>query len=169
MCTLFLIVNYAERCGRVTAIVNIKAKMATSLTSEFCRLHWMDSSRNLTKLFWLLYMTIQIVLMKAKSKGYSWIVIKRYNNIIEDNKIIEGVYIKRNRQRCLNLNEGIGVSMDMVEGREHCWGEWSLEYKMKVELCLQTVVYKQLFMNDCFYLKDEAARVIEISRKLKNF
>ena len=28
---------------------------------------------------------------------------------------------------------------------------------------------KQLFMNDCFYLKDEAARVIEISRKLKNF
>ena len=24
-------------------------------------------------------------------------------------------------------------------------------------------------MNDCFYLKDDAARVIEISRKLKNF
>ena len=24
-------------------------------------------------------------------------------------------------------------------------------------------------MNDCFYLKDEAARVIEISRKFKNF
>jgi hypothetical protein len=35
-------------------------------------------------------------------------------------KIIEGTYIRKNKQRCLNLNEGIGVSV--VYGRgERAW------------------------------------------------
>jgi hypothetical protein len=35
-------------------------------------------------------------------------------------KIIEGAYIRRNKQRCLNLNEGIGVSM-VYGGGEREW------------------------------------------------
>ena len=35
-------------------------------------------------------------------------------------KIIEEAYIRRNKQRCLNLNEGIGVSM-VYGGGEIAW------------------------------------------------
>ena len=35
-------------------------------------------------------------------------------------KIIEEAYIRRNKQRCLNLNEGIGVSM-VYGGGERAW------------------------------------------------
>ena len=59
--------------------------------------------------------------VKEKGHRIEWdkaVVLEKEKRMFP-RKIIEGVYIKRNRQRCLNLNEGIGISMVYGEGREH--------------------------------------------------
>ena len=50
-------------------------------------------------------------------------------------KITEGAYIRRNKQKCLNLNEGIVVSMVYVGGER---GGWNIKGRSHC-------VYGQLF------------------------
>jgi len=60
--------------------------------------------------------------VKEKGHRIEWnkaVVIEKEKRLFP-RKIIEGVYIKRNRQRCLNLNEGIGISM-VYGGGEGAW------------------------------------------------
>jgi hypothetical protein len=60
--------------------------------------------------------------VKEKEHQIEWekaVVLEKEKRMFP-RKIIEGAYIRRNKQRCLNLNEGIGVSM-VYGGRERAW------------------------------------------------
>ena len=61
-------------------------------------------------------------------------------NILFPRKILESAYIKENKERCMNLNEGIGVSITYGRGK----GAWikrkSKEYKKKKVFMIMFIV-----------------------------
>ena len=60
--------------------------------------------------------------VKEKEHQIEWekaVVLEKEKRMFP-RKIIEGAYIRRNKQRCLNLNDGLGVSM-VYGGGERAW------------------------------------------------